>query len=117
MYISGDSPAVCVQVMPLLLAGISSKAGRESGSSSGNSELAFANGFRVAEPCAAANALENPDRPSNCSQRRREIIVASRWWHWPELWRQLRAVAAFPLRRFLWARRGHRRAPVDSDPR
>jgi len=30
MYISGDIPATCVQEMPVLALGISSKAGRES---------------------------------------------------------------------------------------
>src|SRR5256885_3269600 len=69
MYISGESPATCVQVMPLLLAGISSNTGRESCSPRGHSELAFANGFRAAERCAAANALENPDRPDRKSTR------------------------------------------------
>src|SRR6266568_6145703 len=126
MYISGDSPAVCVQVMPLLAPGISSKAETEAAFSGAWSEKSSSKGLALALTGAeengtalkrvGASALVNPERPSSCSQRRREIIVA-RWWHSPELWRRLRAAVAFRARRFLCARCGRRRSPVDNGPR
>src|SRR5215472_3037327 len=115
MYISGDNPATCFQVMPLLLAGISSKTGREAVSSGESSERSSSIDFALALPSAEGNGpfsiiacagpkgvgasvLVTPESPSSCSQRRREIIAAWRRWHWEAPWRRPLAEVAFHAR-------------------
>src|SRR5215472_480576 len=78
MYISGESPATCFQVMPLLLLGISTKAEWESGSLSARRGFVSASDFRPPRRPAGANVAPNPDKPSSCSQRRREIMTGKR---------------------------------------
>src|SRR5579859_465849 len=75
MYISDEMPATCAQVMPLFAVGTSSKAGRASGSVNREGDLIPVKGSSAPRQFAEPSAFVNPDRPSSCSQRRREIMT------------------------------------------